>query len=104
MGPLAVAKFKVLAETETTIGLEDVVIGDRTAQELDVVSFTGATITPTAAGDEIRIPLVHTDGYQSNPCSPESDSRWQRGEDHRICIRPLRRTRQYKCRQLPHHL
>ena len=56
-GTLAIARFKVLAETETTIGLEDVVIGDRTAQELDVVSFTGATITPTAAGDEIEYRL-----------------------------------------------
>ena len=53
-GTLAVAKFKVLAETETTIGLEDVVIGNRTAQEIDVVSVTGATITPTAAGAEIE--------------------------------------------------
>ena len=53
-GTLAVAKFKVLAETETTIGLEDVVIGNRTAQEIDVVSVTGATITPTAAGADVE--------------------------------------------------
>ena len=54
-GTLAVAKFKVLAETETMIGLEDVVIGNRTAQEIDVVSVTaGATITPTAAGDDLE--------------------------------------------------
>ena len=53
-GTLAVAKFKVLAEAETRIGLEDVVIGNRTAQEIDVVSVTGATITPTAAGAEIE--------------------------------------------------
>ena len=56
-GTLAVAKFKVLAETETTIGLEDVVIGNRTAQEIDVLPFTGTTITPTAAGDELEYSL-----------------------------------------------
>ena len=49
-GTLAIATFKVLTETETTIGLEDVVIGDRTAQETELASVTGATITPTAAG------------------------------------------------------
>ena len=53
-GTLAVAKFKVLAETETTIGLEDVVIGNRTAQEIDVVSVIDATITPTAAGADVE--------------------------------------------------
>ena len=53
-GTLAVATFKVLAETETTIGLEDVVIGNRTAQELDVVSVTSAIITPTAAGADVE--------------------------------------------------
>ena len=52
-GTLAVAKFKVLAETETTIGLEDVVIGNRTAQEIEVMVI-GATITPTAAGADIE--------------------------------------------------
>ena len=56
-GTLAVAKFKVLAETETTIGLEDVVIGNRTAQEIDLVSVIGATITPTAADDDIEYRL-----------------------------------------------
>ena len=56
-GTLAVAKFKVLTETETTIGLEDVVIGDRTAQEINVVSITPATITPTAAGADIEYRL-----------------------------------------------
>ena len=49
-GTLAIAKFKVLAETETTIGLEDVVIGDRTAQEIELAPITEVTITPTAAG------------------------------------------------------
>ena len=56
-GTLAIAKFTVLAETETTIGLEDVVIGNRTAQEINVVSVTDATITPTAAGDDIEYRL-----------------------------------------------
>ena len=54
-GTLAVAKFKILAETETMIELEDVVIGNRTAQEIDVVSVpVGTTITPTAAGDDLE--------------------------------------------------
>ena len=48
-GPLAVARFKVLTETETTIGLERVVIGNRTAHPIEIGSVTGATITPTAA-------------------------------------------------------
>ena len=56
-GTLAVARFEVLTETETTIGLEDVVIGDRTAQEIDVVPFTGATITPTAAAADLEYNL-----------------------------------------------
>ena len=56
-GTLAIARFKVLAETETTIGLEDVVIGNRTAQEINVVSVTGTTITPTVAGADIEYRL-----------------------------------------------
>ena len=56
-GTLAVARFEVLTETETTIELEDIVIGNRTAQEIDVVSVTGATITPTAAGVDIEYRL-----------------------------------------------
>ncbi len=48
-GTLAVARFKVLAETETMIGFERVVIGSRTAQEIKIASITGATITSTAA-------------------------------------------------------
>ena len=48
-GPLAVARFKVLAETETVIGFERVVIGNRMAQEIELASVTGATVTPTAA-------------------------------------------------------
>ena len=53
-GTLAVAKFKVLAEAETTIGLEDVVIGDRAAQPIALTSVTDATITPTAAGADVE--------------------------------------------------
>ena len=49
-GTLAIAKFKVLAETETTVGLEEVVIGDRAVQPIELTSVTSATITPTAAG------------------------------------------------------
>ena len=48
-GTLAVARFKVLAETETTVGLERVVIGSRSVQEIAIGSIAGATITPTAA-------------------------------------------------------
>ncbi len=46
-GTLAIAKFKVLAETETTIGLEDVKIVDRAAQPIALTSVTGTTITLT---------------------------------------------------------
>ena len=56
-GTLAIAKFKVLAEAETTIGLEDVVIGDRSAQPIAVAPITGATITSTAAGADIEYTL-----------------------------------------------
>ena len=56
-GTLAVATFKILTETETTIGLEDVVIGNRTAQEINIVSIIPATITPTATGADIEYRL-----------------------------------------------
>ena len=46
---LAIARFKVLTETETTIGLRRVIIGDRLAKPIKIASVTGATITPTAA-------------------------------------------------------
>ena len=61
-GTLAVARFKVLAETATTIGLDDVVIGNRTAQEINVVSITDATITPTAAGADSEYHLSRPTG------------------------------------------
>ncbi len=59
-GTLAVARFKVLAETETTVGLERVVIGSRSVQEIAIGSIAGATITPTAATTgnvEFRLPI-----------------------------------------------
>ena len=62
-GTLAVARFKVLAETETTIGLEDVVIGDREAQPIELTPITVATITPTAAGDDVEYFLSIPSGY-----------------------------------------
>ena len=53
-GTLAVARFKILAETETTIGLEEVVIGDRAQQPIELAPITGVTITPTAAGADVE--------------------------------------------------
>ena len=49
-GTLAIATFKVLAATRTTIGLEEVVIADPAAQPLPIASVTNATISPTASG------------------------------------------------------
>ena len=49
-GTLAIAKFTVLAETETTIGLDDIVIGNRTAQEIDVVSVYRHDYYPNRRG------------------------------------------------------
>ena len=64
-GTLAVAKFKVLAETETTIGLADVVIGDREAKPIRLTSVTSATITPTAAGADLEYLLSIPTGISS---------------------------------------
>jgi hypothetical protein len=53
-GTLALATFKVLAETETTVRFEEVEIGDSTAQPLAIASVTGAIINraaPTAGAD-----------------------------------------------------
>ena len=53
-GTLALATFKVLAETETTVRFERVEIGDQMAQPLAIASVTGATINraaPTADAD-----------------------------------------------------
>ena len=57
-GTLAVAKFKVLTETETRIGLEDVVIGDRAAQPMELAPTQGTTITSTAAGADVEYTLL----------------------------------------------
>ena len=57
-GTLAVATFKVLADTETTIGLEEVVIGDQTAQPIEIASITGVTITPTTSGTPTTPPTT----------------------------------------------
>ena len=54
-GTLAVATFKVLAATRTTIGLEQVTIGDQTAQLLPIASITGTTISPTTATTETQV-------------------------------------------------
>ena len=48
-GTLAVATFRVLATTETTIGLEEVVIADQAVQVLEIASITGATINSTTS-------------------------------------------------------
>ena len=55
-GTLALATFKVLAETETTVRFERVEIGDSTAQPLAIASVTGATINQAAstAGADIE--------------------------------------------------
>ena len=57
-GTLAVATFKVLADTETTIGLEEVVIGDQTAQPIEIASITGVTITPTTSSTPTTPPTT----------------------------------------------
>lgn len=64
-GTLAVARFKVLAETETTIGLEQVIIGDRASKPIQLASITGATLTPTAAGADLEYLLSIPTGISS---------------------------------------
>ena len=49
-GTLAVATFKVLAETETTVRFEKVEIGDQAAQPIEIASITGAIINSTTSG------------------------------------------------------
>ena len=51
-GTLAVATFRILADTETTIELEDVEIGDQAAQTIAIASVTGATINSTTSATE----------------------------------------------------
>ena len=70
-GTLAVATFKVLADTETTIGLAEVVIGDQTAQPIEIASITGATITPTVSTTETQ---VETPTVPSTDSPPANDN------------------------------
>ena len=63
-GTLAVASFKVLTEIETMIGFERVVIGSRTAQEIEIAPAVGATITPTAAAaSDVKFKLSIPEGF-----------------------------------------
>ena len=48
-GTLAIATFRVLTDTETTIRLEGVEIGNQLAQTIAIASITGATINSTAS-------------------------------------------------------
>ena len=48
-GTLAVATFRVLAATETTIGLEEVEIADSIPQTIAIASITGVTINSTTS-------------------------------------------------------
>ncbi|MYE91677.1 hypothetical protein F4X33_22075 [Candidatus Poribacteria bacterium] len=53
-GTLAIATFRVLTETETTVRFEKVEIGNQLAQTVAIASITGATINraaPTASAD-----------------------------------------------------
>ena len=67
-GTLAVATFKVLAKTETTIGLEDVEIGNQLAQPLAIASVTGATINPTTSTTDST-----TETQVETPAVPSTD-------------------------------
>ena len=65
-GTLAVATFKVLAETETTVGFENVTIGDIAAQPIEIESVIGATIIPTTSGTPTTPPAT-----PDTPITPE---------------------------------
>ena len=54
-GTLAVATFKVLVATETTVGVEDVLIADPAAQTLAIASITDATINPATSTTETQV-------------------------------------------------
>ena len=64
-GTLAIATFKVLTETETTVRFERVVIGDPTPQLIAIASVTGATINQAAptVGADIEYLLSIPLGY-----------------------------------------
>ena len=68
-GTLALATFKVLADTGTTIGLEEVVIGDQIAQPLAIASVTGATINPTTSTTDST-----TETQVETPAVPSTDT------------------------------
>ena len=68
-GTLAIATFKVLADTETTIGLEDVEIGDQAAQSLEIASVTGATINSTGSTTDST-----TETQVETPTVPSTDT------------------------------
>ena len=48
-GTLAVATFRILTATRTTIGLEEVTIGDAAGQSLAIAPITGVTINSTTS-------------------------------------------------------
>ena len=52
-GTLAVATFRVLVKTETTIGLENIEIGDPEAELLTIASVIGATINSTSSTTDL---------------------------------------------------
>ena len=64
-GTLAVATFRVLVKTETTIGLEEVEIGNQQAQTVAIASITGATINSTTSG---------TSTTPSTPTTPDAST------------------------------
>ena len=67
-GTLAIATFRVLAKTETTIELEDVKIGNQLAQLIAIASVTGATINPTASTTDST-----TETQVETPTVPSTD-------------------------------
>ena len=68
-GTLAIATFKVLADTETTIGLEDVEIGNQLAQLIAIASVTGATINSTTSTTDST-----TETQVETPTVPSTDT------------------------------
>ena len=73
-GTLAIATFKVLTETETTLGLEDVEIADQAVQVLEIASITGATINSTiSTTDSTTETQVEPPTVPSTATPPTSD-------------------------------
>ena len=74
-GTLAVATFRVLSKTETTVELEDVEIGNQLAQLIAIASVTGATINPTASTtDSTTETQVETPAVPSTDISATDDN------------------------------